>query len=443
MKMSHIRTCTSSLERPLTEELFEKSKTVIPHGVNSPVRSLWGFEQTPLIAALGKGDLIVDVDQHAYIDYCGSWGALIHGHAHPAIVQAAQQRVALGSSFGTATATEEKLARKIVDLIPSIDKIRFVSSGTEATMSAIRLARGVTNRDIVIKFSGHYHGHADFLLVQAGSGVATLSSSSSSAGVPLDSVRHTLCLPFNDVTTCCQAIREYGTQLAAVILEPIAANMGLVPPISGFIEMLREETAKCGALLIFDEVITGFRVGLQGAQGLFDIQPDLTCLGKIIGGGFPAAAFGGRADIMEALAPGGKVYQAGTLSGNPVAMEAGYQALCLLESPGFYERLAAKTDQLLEPIRAWMRKERPNLCLHQVGSLFTLFFDAQEIKNFEDVKKTDASKFKTFFKQAFSKGIYLSPSLYEAHFVSSAHTQDHIDYTSYVLLDLLKQIFNH
>ncbi len=344
---------------------------VIPGGVNSPVRSFKGLGIPPMVVDRGFQDTIADCHGNEYIDFCCSWGALIHGHAHPDINRAAINRVSKGSTFGITTAIEEKIARKITRLVPSIDKIRFVSTGTEATMSAIRLARGFTGRNKIVKFTGNYHGHADFLLVRAGSGVIGLTSTSSSAGIPDPIIQHTLCLPYNDIAAFNNLDKN---DIAAVIVEPIAANMGVVPASQEFLDALRSETKKIGALLIFDEVITGFRVGLNGAQGLYNITPDLTCFGKIIGGGFPAAAFGGRRDIMDYLAPLGPVYQAGTLSGNPVAMEAGYQALSLLETPGFYQELERKTNSLTHPVQEEIKKRNLNMCLQQKGSLFTLFF---------------------------------------------------------------------
>lgn len=406
---------STTTSRPKSKQIFAASKQVIPGGVNSPVRA--GLGETPLVAASGNGEMITDVDGNQYVDLCSSWGALIHGHAHPAIIEAAQKQLAKGSTFGITTEVEAKLAHLITEHVPSIEQVRFVSSGTEATMSAVRLARGFTGRDLLIKFSGHYHGHADSFLVQAGSGASNLSTS---AGVPADFVKHTLCLPFNDFDAITQAFATYGDRIAALIVEPIAANMGLVHPKEGFLEHLRAQTEKTGALLIFDEVITGFRVALGGAQELYNITPDLTCLGKIVGGGFPAAAFGGRADIMQNLAPNGPVYQAGTLSGNPVAMEAGYQALSLCMEPNFYQTLEAKTSKLVETISRAL--EGKNGCIHQSGSLFTLFLGQTDITNIDDVKKCDSAAFAKLFHALFEAGIYISPSQYEANFISAAHT---------------------
>lgn len=427
-------------KRPKSAAIYEEACKVIPGGVNSPVRSFRHMGITPIVAKEGRRDELVDADGNRYIDYCLSWGALIHGHAHPLIVEKATGQLRKGSSFGVTTEIEGKIAKKITEMMPSIEKVRFVSSGTEATMSAIRLARGFTGRDGIVKFSGCYHGHSDLLLVQAGSGVANLNVTSSSLGVPQDAVKHTLVLPFNDFEKCKALFKLLGKNIAAVIVEPIPANMGVVPPAVGFLQMLREETEKAGALLIFDEVISGFRVGLTGAQGLFGVTPDLTTLGKIIGGGFPAAAFGGRAEIMDHLAPLGQVYQAGTLSGAPVAMEAGLCALQLCEEPPFYKRLEERTKTLLDPIQELIERKGLNVALQRVGSMFTLFFGAKKVENFEEGKKIDKAAFNDFVSHLLLKGIYFSPAQYEASFLSSAHTEDNILYTRDVILDYLEQL---
>lgn len=428
-------------ERPKSIEIYKHLCEVIPGGVNSPVRSCKNMNQPPLVAERAFADLVYDPDGHSYIDYCGAWGSMIHGHSHPQIIQAAQRRLAMGSSFGITTKIEEELARHVVNLIDSIEKIRFVSSGTEATMSAIRLARGFTKRELIIKFSGNYHGHADFFLVQAGSGVAGFLPQSSSAGIPEDMVKNTICLPYNDTEQCRQTLRApiNKGRIAAVILEPIAANMGVVPATQEFIEMLRQETLDAGALLIFDEVITGFRVGLKGAQNLYRVTPDLTTFGKIIGGGFPAAAFGGRREIMDCLAPLGHVYQAGTLSGNPVAMEAGLQALTMLNQKGFYEELLRKTNVLTTPIKKYLKETKKSACIQQVGSMFTLFFGLQEVRHFEDTKHLDNETFARFFRYLFSQGIYIPPLHLEAWFISTAHTEEHLLKTRDLILDFLEK----
>ncbi len=422
------------LKRPRSAAAYAEACEVIPLGVNSPVRAFPGLDQTPLVVESGYQDEVIDLDGYRYIDYCCSWGALLHGHAHSMVVDAVQKRMAMGSSFGITTAIEPKHAAKVIEHMPHIEKLRFVSSGTEATMTALRLARGFTKRDVLVKFSGNYHGHADSFLVQAGSGVANLSTSSS-AGVPHDFVKNTISVPYNDLDAVRKVLQR--RDIAAVIVEPLAANMGVMPPKEGFLELLREMTVASGSLLIFDEVISGFRVGRGGAQELYGVTPDLTCLGKIVGGGFPAAAFGGRADIMDYLSPTGPVYQAGTLSGNPVAMEAGYQTLCLMEQPNFYKKLEEKTQIITGPVRELIERKGLNMCLHQVGSLFTLFFGQREVNNLEDVKGCDMEQFSHFFKYLFQKGIYFSPSQYEANFVSSAHSERNLGYTRDMILEFL------
>jgi len=428
---------TEQIERPKSKQCYQELCEVIPGGVNSPVRAFKGLGISPLVVERGAGDQIYDVDGNAYIDYCGSWGPLIHGHAHPEIVAAAQKRLAMGSTFGITTAIEEQLAREVVNLVPSIDKIRFVSSGTEATMSAVRLARGYTKRNLVVKFAGHYHGHADFFLVQAGSGVLGLTPTSSSAGIPEGIIQHTACLPFNDIEACRAFLLhpDHRHQVAAVIIEPIAGNIGCVPATTEFLQMLRKVTGEIGALLIFDEVITGFRVGLGGAQEMYGVTPDLTCFGKVIGGGFPAAAFGGRQDIMDLLAPLGTVYQGGTLSGNPVAMEAGLKSLKMLQVPGVYQELMRKTNIITEPLRKLFAAKDINACVQQVGSMFTIFFGATQVRNMSDVSQLDTTKFTEFFLYLFNEGVYIPPSQYEVWFVSMAHEEDNLMRTRDLILD--------
>jgi glutamate-1-semialdehyde 2,1-aminomutase len=425
-------------DRTNSIEIYKKLCEVIPGGVNSPVRACCGNEQTPLVADYAFKDQVVDVDGNAYIDYCGSWGVLIHGAAHPEILAAATSRMYKGTTFGMTTPIEEELARKIIDLIPSVEKIRFVSTGTEATMSAVRLARGFTGKQLIIKFAGNYHGHADFFLVKAGSGVSELHSSTS-AGIPDDLVKHTICVNYNDIEACLQVFNnpEYHNRIAAVILEPIAGNMGLVPATYEFIKMLRSETKKHGALLIFDEVMTGFRVALKGAQSLYNVKPDLTCFAKIIGGGFPAAAFGGQREIMDCLAPLGSVYQAGTLSGNPVAMEAGLKCLNMLDVPGFYEELMRKTNMITEPVRKFLADNNIQACIQQSGSMFTLFFGLKKVTDMDSAKRADQNEFKRFFSFMFANGVYIPPLQMEAWFVSNAHTEEHLEKTR----DLILQFF--
>lgn len=425
------------MNRKKSQEIYNRLCKVIPGGVNSPVRAWKGMKRSPLVVDSALGDTLTDVDGHQYIDYCSSWGALIHGHAHPTILDAVNKRMARGTSFGITTAIEEQAASKIIQHVDSVEKIRFVSSGTEATMSAVRLARGYTNRAYVIKFSGNYHGHADFFLVQAGSGVTSINASSTSAGIPQDIVKYTICLPYNDVEAFKKCINDnrFKNQIAAVIVEPIAGNMGVVPASVDFLKALREETQKQQSLLIFDEVISGFRVGLQGAQKMYGITPDLTCFGKIIGGGFPAAAFGGAAAIMNRLAPLGDVYQAGTLSGNPVAMEAGLQSIAMLEQPGVYEHLEDKCRILLDPIVEKIRLNNINACVQRVGSMFTIFFGLKHVRNMEEAKNLDTDKFLEFFTYLFDHGVYIPPSQYEAWFVSTVHSETHLVKTRDLILN--------
>ncbi len=425
--------------RTNSEAVFARACSVIPGGVNSPVRSFkaMGFSP-PLIVESGAGDLIRDVDGKEYIDFCCSWGALILGHAHPDVVKATQEQMAKGSTFGIATEIEEKIARKTVEIVPSLEKVRFVCSGTEAGMTAMRLARGYTERPKIVKFTGHYHGHTDSLLIQAGSGVASLNPLATSKGVNPGVIADTICFPFNDFS----AVRTFfrtnpiAGQVAGVILEPITGNMGTVLPEPGFLEMLREETARIGALLIFDEVITGFRVGLTGAQGMFGIDPDLTCLGKVIGGGFPVAAVGGKAKILDCLAPLGQIYQAGTLSGNPVAMRAGWETLSAIEKPGFYSKLQEKTDRLVLPIERALTQK--NGVLQKCGSMFSIFFGVQKVTSKEDLRKLDEAMFVRFFKYLFDRGVYIPPSSHEAWFISNAHTNEHLDFVADCILSFIE-----
>lgn len=412
-----------------SQEIFEKLCEVIPGGVNSPVRACKAVADLPLIASHGKGSSVFDVDGREFVDFCMSWGALIHGHANPEIAEAVTEQLKKGSTYGITSEVEEKLARKVTKLIPSIERIRFVSSGTEAAMSAIRLARGYTGRDFILKFQGHYHGHADFLLIQAGSGVLDLNPAASSKGVPEEFVKYTLSLPFNDLKATKELLqsRQWRDKIACVILEPIAGNIGVVPAQREFIQMLREETKKAGIVLIFDEVITGFRVAKGGASEIYNIQPDLTCLGKIVGGGLPAAAFGGKKGIMECLAPLGPVYQAGTLSGNPLAMVAGLKALELLEKPFFYENLQKKTDFFLSPLEELIKKRNLPASIQRVGSMFTLFWGRRSIENSAEAKACDFEKFAQFFRYLLSNGVYIPPLQQEASFISTAHSEEELE----------------
>ncbi len=400
-------------------------ETLLPAGVNSPVRAFKGLGVKPMIARRGQGALVWDSEGKSYIDFCGSWGALLHGHAHPQVVAAAQEAVAEGSSFGITCEREKLLAQAVQKAFPSMELMRFVSSGTEATMSAVRVARGFTGRKKIVKFIGHYHGHADHFLVRAGSGM----NMSSSAGVPQEFVQHTICLPFN------VQVEMDWSDVAAVIVEPVAGNMGVVPPQEGYLQWLRQVTAQAGALLIFDEVITGFRVAKGGAQALYNIRPDLTCLGKIVGGGFPAACFGGRKEIMEMLAPLGPVYQAGTLSGNPVAMAAGLKNLELIDDD-LYNRLEAKTKRLTDPLIEALKGK--NGCIQRVGSMFTLFLGATKIETDADLPSFE--HFPKLFQHLYTRGIYAPPYHLEAWFVSDAMTNEQIDTTREVLLEYTQTI---
>ena len=398
--------------------------------MSSPVRAFSDLALSPLVIERGKGDTIWDSDGIPYIDFCGSWGPLILGHADERITSAIHDQIQLGSTFGAATEIELKLASKIISHMPSIEKIRFVSSGTEATMSALRLARGHTSRSLFVKFDGNYHGHADPFLVSAGS---ALIKKKTSPGVPAETLIHSVSLPYNDIETTRTFLKEH--RVAAVIIEPIAGNMGLIPATQEFLTLIREETRRQGALLIFDEVISGFRVGLGGAQALSGITPDLICLGKIIGGGLPAAAFGGRADVMDHLAPHGPVFQAGTLSGCPAAMRAGVETLTLLEQEGVYETLEKKTRILTDPIQAWINAHEASLCLHQIGSSFTLFFGLKEARTRTDVASLDLTQFNHFYNYLFERGIYFPPSPYETAFVSLSHTKKHLEMTRDSILE--------
>jgi glutamate-1-semialdehyde 2,1-aminomutase len=407
------------------ETLFQKSQQYIPGGVNSPVRAFRSVGGTPCFFQRGEGAFLWDEDGRRYIDYVGSWGPAILGHAHPAVVRAVQETAARGLSFGAPTALELEMAERLARLVPSLEMLRLVSSGTEATMSAVRLARGYTGRDTIIKFEGCYHGHADFLLVKAGSGALTFGHPSS-AGVPDDTARHTVVLDYNDVAQLEETFGRIGKEVAAVIVEPVAGNMNLVRPSIEFLQSLRDLTTLYGAVLIFDEVMTGFRVGPGGAQALFGITPDLTTLGKVIGGGMPVGAFGGRRDIMEQLAPLGPVYQAGTLSGSPVAVAAGLATLKEVEAPGFYDALAAKTQALCEGLSAAARQAGQTFCAQAVGGMFGVYFRAAPPQSYAEVMECDKEKFNRFFHAMLDEGVYLAPSAFEAGFVSAAHTEAEI-----------------
>jgi len=409
--------------------LFSDAQAVIAGGVNSPVRAFAGVGGEPVFVKSAEGAYLQGEDGRRYVDYVGSWGPMILGHAHPKVLQAVIETAKMGLSFGAPSVLETKIAEKICQLVPSIEKLRMVSSGTEATMSAIRLARGHTRRDKILKFEGCYHGHSDSLLIKAGSGALTLGVPSS-PGVPAVLAEHTITLPYNDIDALGAVFDEVGEQLACVIVEPIAGNMNMVPPIAGFHETLRELCTASGCVLIFDEVMTGFRVAKGGAQSIFGITPDLTTLGKIVGGGMPAAAFGGRADIMADLAPDGPVYQAGTLSGNPLAMAAGLATLQQIEVPGFYESLTNKTARLIEGLQGAADDAAIPMATEYEGGMFGLVFTAAEsVRSFDQVAAADVDRFRTFFHGMLDAGVYLAPSAYEAGFVSAAHGDAEIDAT--------------
>jgi glutamate-1-semialdehyde 2,1-aminomutase len=409
--------------------LFQEACKYIPGGVNSPVRAFRGVGGEPIFFKKASGAYATAADGRRFIDYVGSWGPMILGHAHPQVIKAVQEVAADGLSFGAPTELETQLARRVIELVPSIELVRFVSSGTEATMSAIRLARGFTGRDTIVKFEGCYHGHSDSLLIKAGSGALTLGIPTS-PGVPKALANYTVTLNFNDSAQVREAFREIGDRVACVIVEPVAGNMNCVPPAPGFLETLRTECDRTGALLIFDEVMTGFRVALGGAQALYGVRPDLTTLGKIIGGGMPVGAFGGRRDIMERLAPLGPVYQAGTLSGNPVAMTAGLATLELLSAPGFHQRLQASTDTLIRRLAESAAGAGVALSTNHVCGMFGFFFTAERhVDRYAKVMACDVERFKRFFHGMLDQGIYFAPSAFEAGFMSAAHSPADIDAT--------------
>ena len=420
--------------------LFDSAKQHIPGGVNSPVRAFAGVGGTPVFVEKAFGAYLYDTDGKQYIDYVGSWGPMVLGHAHPDVISAVSKTIQNGLSFGAPTVIETDMADKICDIIPSMELVRMVSSGTEATMSAIRLARGYTGRDKIIKFEGCYHGHSDSLLVKAGSGALTLGVPTS-PGVPAALAELTITLEYNNLEQVEQAFKEAGSDIAGIIVEPIAGNMNCIPPSKAYLEGLRKIFDEHGAVLIFDEVMTGFRVGLGGAQAHYGITPDLTTLGKVIGGGMPVGAFGGKRAIMERIAPLGPVYQAGTLSGNPVAMSAGLATLDLISKPNFFEALGQKTERLVSGILAAAKEANIAMTSNQVGGMFGLFFsDADKIENFAQVSECNIDRFKPFFHGMLAQGIYLAPSAYEAGFVSAAHTNEDIDKTIAAAATVLKTL---
>lgn len=411
-----------------SEELFAEAQKYMPGGVSSPVRAFQAVGGEPLFITKGRGSKIYDADGNEYIDYVCSWGPLILGHAHPQVVQALKTAVERGASYGAPTELEIELAKMMVEAVSSIEMVRFVNSGTEAVMSALRLARAYTGRAKIIKFAGCYHGHADMLLVKAGSGVTTLGLPDS-PGVPQVVTQDTLVVPFNDLAAVEELFRKYPDQIAAVIVEAVAGNMGVIPPKPGFLEGLRRITQEHKALLIFDEVITGFRVAYGGAQELYGIMPDLTCLGKIIGGGLPVGAYGGRQKIMELVAPLGPVYQAGTLSGNPLAMRAGIETISILSQPGTYDKLEDLSSRLAQGLIEAAKEARVPICLNRVGSMLCLFFTEQKVMNYPTAKTSNIKSYARFFREMLSQGVYLPPSQFETIFVSLAHTEEDIEQT--------------
>lgn len=407
-----------------SKQAYAEAVNLMPGGVSSPVRAFKSVNMDPIFMESGQGAIIKDIDGNEYIDYVLSWGPLILGHSHPEVVQAIAKTAAKGSSFGTPSYTENKLAKLVLDRLPAMDMIRFVSSGTEATMSALRVARGVTGRDKILKFEGSYHGHGDSLLIKAGSGVATLGLPDS-PGVPADIAKNTLTVAYNDLTSAKAVFEKFGSELAAVIIEPVAGNMGVVPPHPEFLQGLRDLTKEHGTILIFDEVMTGFRVDYGCAQGYFGIEPDMTCLGKVIGGGLPVGAYAGKKEIMEQVAPAGPIYQAGTLSGNPLAMTAGYETLSRLDA-GSYEYFKKLGDQLEAGFRAAATKYNIPHTVNRAGSMIGFFFTNEEVTDFASAKTSDLQLFAEYFRLMAEEGIFLPPSQFEGLFISTAHTEEHI-----------------
>jgi glutamate-1-semialdehyde 2,1-aminomutase len=416
-------------KRSKSETVANRLASLLPGGVNSPVRSFSNLLKIPLIAERGEKEYLFDIDGNKYIDFIGSWGAFLHGHNHPAIREAIEKQLVKGIGFGLSTEAEERIAEHVVRRVPSIEKIRFLTSGTEATMTAIRLARAFTKKKKVVKFAGNYHGHSDLFLSQSGSGTLHMNASATSAGVLPDVIRDTITLPYNDVTALEALFQEQEKEIACAIVEPVAGNMGVCAATPLFLHKLREKTAKTRSLLIFDEVITGFRLSRQGAQGIYPIRPDLTCFGKIIGGGLAASAVGGREEIMDQLAPLGNVYQAGTLSGNPLAMAAGLASLQLSDSEEFYIKLNGRASAFAEQLQCLLQKYEAKACLNQVGSMFTLFWGAESVNCLEDACIKGQTLFHSFYLHMLSEGILLPPSQYEACFISNAHSNESLEKT--------------
>lgn len=421
-----------------SKQAFEEAQKVIPGGVNSPVRAFKSVGLTPPFIHKGKGSRVYDIDGNEWIDYVGSWGPLIMGHAHPEVVQALRETAELGTSFGAPTELETEMAKLVCERVPSVELVRMVNSGTEATMSALRLARGYTGRSKIIKFEGSYHGHADALLIKAGSGVATLGLPDS-PGVPEGVAANTITVPYNDLESVEVAFEKYGNDIAALIVEPVAGNMGVVPPQPGFLQGLRDVTEKYGAVLIFDEVMTGFRVDYHCAQGLYGITPDLTCLGKVIGGGLPVGAYGGKREIMEQIAPVGPIYQAGTLSGNPLAMAAGFTTLKLM-TPDIYDQLEKKAARLEEGMTANAREKGQPSTINRVGSMVCPFFTDKAVINYDTAKSSDLELFRKYFSLLLDRGVSIAPSQFEGMFISAAHTDDDIEKTIEIHREVLKEL---
>lgn len=407
---------------------FAEAREYIPGGVNSPVRAFRSVGLNPVYMERGQGSKIYDIDGNEYIDYVMSWGPLMLGHAHPEVIEAVQRTAAKGTSFGAPTELETLMAKKVCEIVPSVEVVRMVNSGTEATMSALRLARGFTGRSKIVKFEGSYHGHVDALLIKAGSGVATLGLPDS-PGVPESVTANTIIVPYNDEASVREAFEKFGEEIAGVIIEPVAGNMGVVPPLPGFLELLRDLTRRYGALLVFDEVMTGFRVDYHCAQARFGVTPDITCLGKVIGGGLPVGAYGGRRDIMEQVAPAGPIYQAGTLSGNPLAMIAGYTTLKLLGEPGVYEDLERKGARLEEGLRKSAENAGIPMTINRVGSMVCPFFNEQKVTNYDIAKKSDLKRFAAYFGHLLNQGVSVAPSQFEGMFLSTAHSDEDIERT--------------
>ncbi|NRF91447.1 glutamate-1-semialdehyde 2,1-aminomutase [Paenibacillus frigoriresistens] len=418
---------------------FQEAKKIIPGGVNSPVRAFKSVGLTPLFMEKGSGSRVTDIDGNTFIDYVGSWGPLIVGHAHPVVLEAIKSTAEKGTSFGAPTLLETEMAKLVIERVPSMDMVRMVNSGTEATMSALRLARGFTKRDKIVKFEGSYHGHADALLIKAGSGVATLGLPDS-PGVPNSVASNTITVPYNDLASVKLVFEKFGEEIAAIIVEPIAGNMGVVPPAEGFLHGLRSITQQYGTLLIFDEVMTGFRVHKHCAQGLYGVTPDLTCLGKVIGGGLPVGAYGGRLDIMEQIAPAGPIYQAGTLSGNPLAMAAGFATLSLLGEPNVYEELERKSAKLEAGFAGNAAEFGVASTINRVGSMICPFFTEETVTNYDTAKTSDLAKFNAYFGHLLDLGVSVAPSQFEGMFVSTVHSDEDIDATIDAHREALKRL---